>query len=1317
MGAVDPSKLESIFSAAAAMPSADARDPYLRQACGSDAELRRQVDLLLVAHDKAGDFLSTPALGVATADPAFTDLQPTEVPGTRVGPYKLLQLIGEGGFGSVFMAEQERPVRRRVALKVIKLGMDTRQVVARFEAERQALAMMDHPNIAKVLDAGATHAGRLYFVMELVNGVPITQYCDANCLTARQRLELFVPVCNAVQHAHQKGVIHRDLKPNNVLVTLHDGTPVPKIIDFGIAKATEGRLTEKTLFTEFRQLVGTPEYMAPEQASMSGLDVDTRSDVYSLGVLLYELLTSTTPFDARELRSKAYGEIQRIIREVDPPRPSTRLATLGERLSTVAAQRQTEARRLGPLVRGELDWIVMRCLEKDRTRRYETAAALAEDVRRYLDSEPVLARPAGAAYRLRKFARRHRAPVAAGAAVLLALLLGIVGTTAGMLRARAAQHDAETSQGAALAERNAARASQRRAEQSAAEARREAQRATAVSDFMRGIFALAQPESGAAGGEAKVGELLRFAASEIDNRLAGQPEEQIVARATLAEAFQRLELEDQALEQLERAHHLSRSLPGGETSAQTLGLASELVVSMYVDGRGPESLELARSTYEQARTTLGELHPVTWRATHALALALSTTGDVAQSEKLWAGLVQRLRDVPRARTPDHLGRYLSNLASCLRDRAQYDEAIKMMREAAAILQGAQTAQAARVAGIPATAPGPNVDPRQAEVRERALLTRTYPDVIQSNAWIARLLVEAGRADEVTPLLEGYLTAVLLAQPQGTPTLTDRLIDLAHLKLLAGDKAAADRCYARALEMARRLRPTVVSEDNERWREWMLSCSPLPDGWTSPTWRQHLWAAMSDLLRDYPPGRLARGEVSVERIRFTLRRWPDGGQPVTAGSLDEFKALPEPVPGTYLLGLEVPRLGLPPLRRAAWLTVAPWSVEVHNIPRFESVRTRFGPRWARQSISLAGEPAERRSTSALALSDVPEICGGHAPRLHWFGLVARTRLDLPAGTYRLSASSDDGVRVYVDGNRVIDAWWARQSATNDAEVSVAAGSHELRVEFEQLVGSYHLWLQVAPRDADARAAAAALGGGVPELDWWTGALAAELVERPDDARALGNRAHALGRAGRFDESAAAYARTVRANPANPVEWYQLACVLAYLGDEKAWRDHARAMFDRFGDSEDQTVCEHTARALALLPNAPVKQALLDDLAEAALDPGPAPDRLPWVLLAKGLVDYRAGRHQESIDALCRCQSLVVAEAFASTRTRCEFVIAMALHAQGRDAEAAAAYRQANAWFNDLGIARVDDLDKGALDNWLSCHATRREAQAVFNPAKH
>jgi serine/threonine protein kinase len=330
--------------------------------------------------------------------------------GAVIGPYKLMEQIGEGGFGLVFVAEQQKPVKRRVAIKVIKPGMDSRDVIARFEAERQALALMDHPNIARVLDAGTTDSGRPYFVMELVHGVPITDYCDRNQLTPRERLELFVFVCQAVQHAHQKGIIHRDLKPSNVMVMLHDGEPVVKVIDFGVAKALHQHLTEKTIYTHFAQMIGTPLYMSPEQAEMSGLDIDTRSDIYSLGVLLYELLTGTTPFDKQRVAKAAYDELIRMIREEDPPKPSTRLSQSTESLPAVAAHRRIEPARLSKMFRGDLDWITMKALEKDRTRRYETASGLAADILRYLHDEPVEASPPSAGYRLKNSPAATAAP-------------------------------------------------------------------------------------------------------------------------------------------------------------------------------------------------------------------------------------------------------------------------------------------------------------------------------------------------------------------------------------------------------------------------------------------------------------------------------------------------------------------------------------------------------------------------------------------------------------------------------------------------------------------------------------------------------------------------------------------------------------------------------------------------------------------------------------------------------------------------------------------------------------------------------------------
>jgi hypothetical protein len=439
---------KAVFCQALEIADPEQRRQFLDRACGTDQALREQVEKLLALSQSAGDFFKecAPALESEPADAdqvlvaAESALEP-EIPETkRIGPYKLLQKLGEGGYGVVYMAEQEQPIRRRVALKIIKLGMDTKSVIARFEAERQALALMDHPNIARVLDAGATETGRPYFVMELVYGVKITEYCDQNRVSMKERLDLFIQVCNAVQHAHQKGIIHRDLKPSNIMVTMHDGVPVPKVIDFGIAKATEQRLTDKTLFTSYAQLMGTPAYMSPEQMELSGLNLDTRSDIYSLGILLYELLTGRTPFDTTDLLKLGVEELRRTVCEREPLSPSAKLKTLNnEELTKTAKRLQVEPPRLVSQLRGDLDWIVLRCLEKDRTRRYATANGLAEDIERYLKEETVLARPPSQLYRLQKLVRRNRMVFLFGAAAVAALLLGTIISTLMFVKEREAR--------------------------------------------------------------------------------------------------------------------------------------------------------------------------------------------------------------------------------------------------------------------------------------------------------------------------------------------------------------------------------------------------------------------------------------------------------------------------------------------------------------------------------------------------------------------------------------------------------------------------------------------------------------------------------------------------------------------------------------------------------------------------------------------------------------------------------------------------------------------------------------------------------------
>jgi serine/threonine protein kinase/Tfp pilus assembly protein PilF len=567
----NPNHVKSIFSAASEKPLAE-RAAFLDQATAGDAVLRARVEALLKAHDNPDSFLNEAAAEFgATIDLSPTEQPLAERPGTLIGPYKLLEQIGEGGMGVVYMAEQQKPVHRRVALKIIKAGMDTRQVIARFEAERQALALMDHSNIARVLDAGATDSGRPYFVMELVRGIPVTEYCDQYNLSIPKRLELFSQVCQAVQHAHQKGLIHRDIKPSNVLVSTQDDHPVAKVIDFGVAKAMQGRLTDRTLFTEFQHLVGTPAYMSPEQAGGS-LDIDTRSDVYSLGVLLYELLTGSPPFDPQELRSKAFAEMQRIIREVEPPTPSRRLSTLTDTLPSVAAQRAVEPRKLAAVVRGELDWIVMKSLEKDRMRRYETPGSMARDIERYLRDEPVLACPPSVMYRLKKFARRNK--IAAAFVVLLV---------------------------AAVAALTISNIQTRRNEQRAII---EAAKAQAVSDLLQRMLASANPDQ-LKDTQYTVRQLLDDFSKNFGAELSDQPEVEAEIRTAIGRAYRGLAKGHDAEGQVERALELRRELFGPDHVKVAESLVDCAQVH-FIQSRFPEAVAAAREAlriYEVRGTT------------------------------------------------------------------------------------------------------------------------------------------------------------------------------------------------------------------------------------------------------------------------------------------------------------------------------------------------------------------------------------------------------------------------------------------------------------------------------------------------------------------------------------------------------------------------------------------------------------------------------------------------------------------------------------------------------------------------------------------
>jgi serine/threonine protein kinase len=679
---------EALFHAARRITTEGERELFIRQACGDNAGLAQRVRALLEMHAQDVSGADAPPRQTADYPPI------AERAGSRIGPYRLMEKIGEGGFGLVFVAEQTEPVKRKVALKIIKPGMDSAQVIARFEAERQALALMDHPNIARVLDAGTTESGRPYFVMELVRGIPITDYCDQNQLTPRERLELFVSVCNAIQHAHHKGIIHRDVKPSNVLVTSHDGKPMAKVIDFGVAKAIHQHLTEKTIYTNFAQMIGTPLYMSPEQAEMSGLDIDTRSDIYSLGVLLYELLTGSTPLEKQRLAQAAYDEIRRVIREEEPPRPSQRLST-SDTLPSLAANRKTEPARLSRMLRGEIDWIVMKALEKDRTRRYETANGFAMDVQRYLGGEPVLAVPPSAGYRLRKFARKHRAALTTGAAFLFILMCAVAFSTYQAMRALISERRAQEAMVEAVAAQQAQAElaeAERRAKQqaeAAAAAEKQAKEAAeahvaetkAVLDFLQNdVLSTARPQGqeGGHGRDVTVRRAIEAAMPALEKSFKDQPLIEARLRMTIGSSFAYLGESKLAAEQYEaaRARYTRHHGPDHpDTLASTAGLAE----SYQAAGRTQEALKLREETLQLRKAKLGSDHPDTLRSMYDLAMSYFFAGRSQEALKLSEETLLLRKAKLGPDHPDTL-RSMHSLAISYATSGRTQEALKLREE-------------------------------------------------------------------------------------------------------------------------------------------------------------------------------------------------------------------------------------------------------------------------------------------------------------------------------------------------------------------------------------------------------------------------------------------------------------------------------------------------------------------------------------------------------------------------------------------------------------------------------------------------------------
>ena len=702
--------------------------------------------------------------------------------GDRVGPYRIVRQVGRGGMGVVFEAEQEEPVRRTVALKLIKWGMDTREVIARFESERQALALMNHPYIANVLDAGATEEGRLYFAMEYVKGVPITAYCDQQRLTINERLELFTRVCEGIQHAHQKGILHRDIKPSNVLVSIQDDAPVPKIIDFGLAKAISQRLTEKTIYTELGQMVGTPEYMSPEQAQLTNLDIDTRTDVYSLGVMLYELLVGARPFEDTNRRQEAFYEVTRRIREDDPPRPSARLSSLGGGSTQAAEKRRVELPVLEKQLRGDLDWVTMKALEKDRVRRYGSAVDLANDVHRYLRNEPVQARPPSLGYTVGKFVRRNRVVVAAACIVVAAVLIGLAAATAGFVQASRERDLAE-------------------------KARHESE---AVTGFLAGMLAAADPAE--LGKDVTVRQVLDQAGSSLGEQFADQPLIEARLRGTIGETYEGLGLYNEAEPHLRRALEIQTELQP-EDRTEKLKAMHDLALLYRKQGRLEEAEPLTVEALEGARRALGEEHPQTLAATHSLASLYQDQGRYEEAEALYLATLEIRRRVLGEEHDDTLSTK-NNLGWFYKELGRFDEAETLLAGSLELhrrVLGAEhpdTLVAMNNLGSLYSTAGRYAEAERLYVDAlelcRRLLGQDHPYTLANLNNLAGLYSDQGRYDEAGELLaEALQVQRRTLGDEHSDTLTS-LVNLAVLRARQGRLDEAETLLAEALETRRRV---------------------------------------------------------------------------------------------------------------------------------------------------------------------------------------------------------------------------------------------------------------------------------------------------------------------------------------------------------------------------------------------------------------------------------------------------------------------------------------------------------------------------------
>jgi tetratricopeptide (TPR) repeat protein len=1296
-----PQREMEIFEQALDVADPAERLALLQSACREDAALLARVQALLQAHDAPEGFL-----------PRKSDSQPalvpvSEKPGDRIGRYKLREKIGEGGCGVVYVAEQEEPVRRKVALKVIKLGMDTKSVVARFEAERQALAMMDHPNIAKVLDAGATETGRPYFVMELVRGVKITDYCDQNQLSTRERLELFIKVCQAVQHAHQKGIIHRDLKPSNVLVTVNDGVALPKVIDFGIAKATGGRLTDLTIYTDFHQFIGTPAYMSPEQATMTSLEMDTRSDIYTLGVLLYELLTGHTPFDAKELMASGIDAMRKTIREKEPVRPSTRLATLkGEELTTTAKRRATGTSKLLHQLKGDLDWIVMKCLEKDRTRRYETAHGLAMDLQRHVNEEPVTARPPGKMYRFQKLVRRNKLGFSAAAVVTAALLVGLGVSMWAFFNEQQSRQQAERDK--------------KKAESEAAKSRQ-------VAQFLKDMLIGVGPSVALGRDTTLLREVLDRTAERVGKDLANAPEAETELRLTLANIYDQLGLYQQEQEMARQSLQLARSRLGDSnlTAAQALFILATAQARL---GNYDQSEKSIREALAMQRKLLGNEHPDVANSLAHLAMLLKDRGHLAEAENLQRQALAMQRKMLGNEHPD-VAASLNNLALVLTVEGQLPAAESLYREALAMqrkMLGNEHPTVANSLSILAQllySQGKLVEAeamyREALAMQRKFLGEEHPLVAQYLGRLANVIYAQGKLADAEALQREVLAMRRKLLGNEHPEVAESLGNLASMLQVQGKLAEAEPMYRESLAMFRKL----LGEENQTVASTLgnLAAVLYSQGKlveAEPAYREalamqrkvlglehpevaHLLSSLANLLRDR--GKLAEAET-LQREALAMRKkllgdeHPDVAQSLNGlatvlnnqGKLAEAETLFREALALQrkLLGEEHPDVAKSLNNLAGVLRSQGKLDEAETLLRqaLAIKRKVFGNEHSSVAMSLDGLGVVLNAQGKL-----PE-----AETMEREALAMRRKL-LGNEHSEVAASLNNLATLLGTQGKLSEAETMGREA-------LAIWRKLLGDEHPNVVTCLNNLVDILIKE-----------GKFDEAEKLFNDLLTPTAETlPNSAGLLRARGDWRARTGHWKEAAADFSKAIELDPQNPEAYRSLAPLLAQLGDLEGYRRHCARVLARFGESKDPLIAARMAKDCLLLPAPGADLTTESNLAETAVSVGK--DRqnyLPFFQIVKGLAEYRQGHLPGAIEWTQRALAQTTPDpSRASREVEACMVLAMA-QARSRQMDQARATLAKGVEISETKLPKLESGDiGGAWWEWIISQALVQEAKALI-----